>query len=145
MFELENCTNYLLARAQNAVAQEFRAALSPHDLTPLQCGVLNSLYKQEWMGLKELSEELFVNASTMTGVVDRLEAKNLVERRPSTQDRRALTIHLTDKGREMEGITDPLIREQNRLIESRLSPEENRLLKSILLKLSCQILQKGPC
>ncbi|MBL8583490.1 MAG: MarR family transcriptional regulator [Rhizobiaceae bacterium] len=50
-----------------------------------------------------LAERLGVEAMTLSGTLDRLEAKGLVERRADPADRRAKLVHLTDAGEEMIG------------------------------------------
>jgi DNA-binding MarR family transcriptional regulator len=50
------------------------------------------------MTCKELSEKTLVTKGTLTGVLDRLEKKGLIERVPSREDRRCTLIRLTPKG-----------------------------------------------
>ncbi len=51
--------------------------------------------------IKELSEEVFLNPSTIVGIVDRLEKHDVFTRERSVKDRRCVRIYLTEKGREM--------------------------------------------
>lgn len=51
--------------------------------------------------LKDLSEEVFLNPSTLVGIVDRLENAGLFTRERSVRDRRRVRISLTDAGREL--------------------------------------------
>ena len=67
-------------------------------LTPSQFDVLVTLGDTEGMTCKELSEKTLVTKGTLTGVLDRLAAKGLIERIPSREDRRAIFIRLTPKG-----------------------------------------------
>lgn len=136
MIELNECINYLLTKAQMAVTQDFKAALAPYDITPVQCGVLNCLYKDDGLGLKALCDRLAVNASTMTGVVDRLEAKGIVERRLDPTDRRALAVFLTNKGWDLESITTKTILESNEFVTKTFTKEEVDELKVILRTLA---------
>jgi DNA-binding MarR family transcriptional regulator len=53
------------------------------------------------LALKELAELLYLHPSTLVGVVDRLEAKDLVERRTDPRDRRRLQLVLTTAGAKM--------------------------------------------
>lgn len=50
MVELNSCVNFLLTKAQLAVNQEFKLMLADYEITPVQCGVLNCLYKQDGQG-----------------------------------------------------------------------------------------------
>jgi MarR family 2-MHQ and catechol resistance regulon transcriptional repressor len=67
-------------------------------LTPSQFDVIATLGDTEGMTCKELSEKTLVTKGTLTGVLDRLEKKGLVERVPSREDRRCTLIRLTPKG-----------------------------------------------
>lgn len=135
MVELYECVNFLLTRAQLAVNQQFKSMLADYDITPVQCGVLNCLYKKDGQSLKALSDELAVNASTMTGIIDRMEAKGVIERRPDPQDRRAQSVYLTDKGYELEDIASNTIRTANKKVLEEFSPEQTQVLKKLLREL----------
>ncbi len=132
MVELSECFNFLLSRAQLVVNKEFKIQLGEYDITPVQCGVLNCLYKEDGQGLKALSEKVSVNASTMTGVIDRMEAKGIIERRPDPNDRRAQGVFLTDKGYELEETATNTILEANKLVLDDYSDEQVDLLLGIL-------------
>jgi len=67
-------------------------------LTCSQFDVVATLGDTEGMTCKELSEKTLVTKGTLTGVLDRLEKKGLVERVPSREDRRSIFIRLTPKG-----------------------------------------------
>src|SRR3989442_13232429 len=67
-------------------------------LTPSQFDVIATLGETEGMTCKELSEKTLVTKGTLTGVLDRLEKKGLIERVPSREDRRGTLIPLTPKG-----------------------------------------------
>lgn len=67
-------------------------------LTSSQFDVIATLGDTEGMTCKELSERTLVTKGTLTGVLDRLEKKGLIERVPSRDDRRCTIIRLTPKG-----------------------------------------------
>lgn len=69
-------------------------------LTPPQFDVIVTLGDTNGMTCKELSEKTLVTKGTLTGVMDRLESKGLIERVPSQEDRRSTMIRLTGKGNE---------------------------------------------
>ena len=87
-----------LARAY----QEFESFSASHiralDLTPSQFDIVATLGNTDGMSFKELGEKTLITKGTLTGVVDRLEAKNLVKRIASTRDGRSQTVQLTHKG-----------------------------------------------
>lgn len=62
--------------------------------------VLAALYRQkEGLKMSELSSALMVSNGNVTGIIERLVGENLVERAPIPNDRRAMRVRLTDKGR----------------------------------------------
>ena len=75
-------------------------AVLPQERSTREFGVLTVLDATGPRSQQDLVEQLDVNRTIMVGVVDRLEADGLLERRRNPRDRRAYALHLTDKGRE---------------------------------------------
>jgi DNA-binding MarR family transcriptional regulator len=71
-----------------------RAELARSGLTAAQVSVISLLGTNGAMTLGELSRELELSHSTVSGIVDRLQAKDLVDRKPSPDDRRYVQISL---------------------------------------------------
>lgn len=67
-------------------------------LTPDQFDIIATLGDTEGMSFKELGEQTLITKGTLTGVVDRLEARGLVERIASDLDRRSTIVRLTRAG-----------------------------------------------
>src|ERR671928_2004208 len=74
------------------------AALAELGLGFAQAHALRMLDPDEPMPMSALAERLFCDASNVTGIVDRLEARGLVERRSSEGDRRVKALTLTEAG-----------------------------------------------
>jgi DNA-binding MarR family transcriptional regulator len=70
-------------------------------LTVSQSYCLRIFYFQGVRTMSELAAELHVRLSTVTGVIDQLEGKGLVERVDNPQDRRSLHVRLTPNGRNL--------------------------------------------
>src|SRR5205823_1066928 len=95
------------------------------DLSPALCHVMHLIEPGRPLPMGRLAETLSCDASNITGLVDRLESRGLVQRRASTQDRRVKELQLTPTGsrlrarllRRMTGRSHPL---------SRLSLDEQR-------------------
>jgi DNA-binding MarR family transcriptional regulator len=62
--------------------------------------VMEALVRSEGMSLKELSAAVSLAHSTVSGIVDRLQARGMVERRPGTQDRRITQVRVTKAVRD---------------------------------------------
>ena len=76
----------------------FVAGMAELDLTPVQGIVLRRLDPERPTPMWELAEALACDASNVTGLVDRLEARGFLERRSSPGDRRVRTLVLTPEG-----------------------------------------------
>ena len=70
-------------------------------LTPSQFDVIATLGDTDGMTCAELSAATLVTKGTLTGVLDRLEAKGLIRRESVVDDRRSIKIKLTDKGDQL--------------------------------------------
>src|SRR5215813_7478669 len=102
--------------------REHLPALSARfDLSPVQCHVLHLIEPDQPLPMGRLAETLSCDASNVTGLVDRLEARGLVQRRPSADDRRVKVLQLTPAGSRLRAL--PL---------ARLSPAQQRSLVRIL-------------
>src|ERR1700682_3487576 len=67
-------------------------------LSPAQCHVLHLIEPERPIPMGRLAETLACDASNVTGLVDRLESRGLVRRRPSAGDRRVKVLVLTPTG-----------------------------------------------
>lgn len=76
------------------------AAMAELDLTMQSAHALHSI-PREGLTMRELADELACDASNATGIVDRLEARGLVERHADETDRRIKRVCLTSAGRRM--------------------------------------------
>ena len=68
------------------------------ELSPAQCHVLHLIEPGRPIPMGQLAETLACDASNVTGLVDRLESRGLVRRRPSAADRRVKVLDLTPTG-----------------------------------------------
>lgn len=100
-------------------------------LSPVQCHVLHLMEPGRPVPMGRLAATLSCDASNVTGLVDRLEARGLVQRRPSAADRRVKVLHLTPVG---ERLRAQLLKQMTgRCIGlSRLSADEQRTLVRLL-------------
>jgi DNA-binding MarR family transcriptional regulator len=94
-----------LSEAFWGVARQIRhltkQTLEPWDITPGQSRALGVLSHHGLMRLSELSDHLRIAPRSTTEVVDALQERGLVERRPDPADRRATLVALTEEGRRV--------------------------------------------
>ena len=101
------------------------------DLSPAQCHVLHLIEPRRPLPMWRLAETLSCDASNVTGLVDRLEARGLVEREASTEDRRVKVLHLTTAGSRLRSSLLRRMTAQSHPL-SRLSARQQRALVKIL-------------
>lgn len=105
-------------------------------LTPSQFDVIATLGDTKGMTCRELSEKTLVTKGTLTGVLDRLAKKGLIERVPSREDRRCITIRLTSKGEaRFRDVFPAHIDYMKPHFERALTAAEANRLRELLLRL----------
>ena len=134
--ELDRCINFVLTKAQQSVQQMFKARLAPYGVTPGQYAVLACLWDGESKTAKQLADLLYLDGSTMTGILDRIEQKGLIIKQVDPKDRRAIRVTLTDAGRDLEGPLSQVILEANQEALANLGQVEGESLKALLHKLN---------
>ena len=82
--------------------QDYSQTVYTHfGITGPQLWVLKTIYQNGSLSLGDLSRRMFINPSTITGVVDRLEKKKYVLRIRNEKDRRVVKVQLTPKGNRL--------------------------------------------
>jgi DNA-binding MarR family transcriptional regulator len=104
------------------------------ELSPVQCHVLRLLEPDKPLPMRALAEGLCCDASNVTGLVDRLESRGLVRRRPSEEDRRVKVLELTPKGVRVRTVFLERMTAPPEGLE-RLSVREQQMLVRILGRL----------
>ncbi len=113
--------------------EEYEHAAAEHSLTGAQARVL-SLLALEPLPMRRVAQRLKCEPSNVTGIVDRLEARGLVERRPDPADRRVKLAAPTDEGaRTAERLRSSLDFAREPL--GQLTVAERTLLKELLQRM----------
>ncbi|SHJ16097.1 MarR family winged helix-turn-helix transcriptional regulator [Propionispora hippei] len=127
----------LLAKAEQKHNQFTKAVLNQKDLgiTPVQMLVLYTLYKGDGISVSELGKRSYLDNSTLTGLIDRLEMMKLVYRADSPEDRRAYLIFLTQKAIDLKAaVLDVCNTVRNEMLKE-CTGEEIEVLERVLLKI----------
>lgn len=93
----------VLSRAQIAVSRHSEGDVARHGLTGTEFAILEVLYHRGPLLLGEVQRKILVSSGGITYLVDRLEKRGLVERRPCADDRRARYAALTPEGEALIG------------------------------------------
>lgn len=122
----------LLRRAQARAARSFSAALQPLGIEGRHYGVLLNLSLHGPLSQRQLIDLTSSDKSAMVRTVDDLEARGLVERRPSPVDRRAYAVELTEQGREVFTAAVEVADDVSRRLLACLDGDEQALLVGLL-------------
>ncbi|MFE9094125.1 MarR family winged helix-turn-helix transcriptional regulator [Streptomyces sp. NPDC007264] len=113
--------------------EEYEEAAAEHALTGAQARLL-SLLSLEPLPMRRLAQKLKCEPSNVTGIVDRLETRGLVERRPDPADRRVKLAAATEEGRRVaRGLRDSLNFAREPL--AGLSREQRLSLRDLLVRM----------
>jgi DNA-binding MarR family transcriptional regulator len=121
----------LLHQLMKGERHRFLAVAAELDLHPAQAGALTQMEPDTPVPMNELATLLHCDNSNVTGIIDRLEARGLVERRPYQQDRRVKHIALTPLGVEQRARVRAHMAEAPAAFE-RLGAADQRVLRDIL-------------
>ena len=135
MEQIEECISFLVGKAHQQVNQVAKQRLAPYGVTPVQFAVLHGLWQRDGQSGAELSERLLLDSATMTGILDRLAAAGLIERRPDSTDRRVNRVMLTERGRALEAPLNREMDEMNAEFFGRFSAEDAARLRGLLAEL----------
>ncbi|MEI4800612.1 MarR family winged helix-turn-helix transcriptional regulator [Bacillus sp. NPDC077411] len=87
-----------LSRVQRSVMDIANKSIQSNGLNPTEFAVLELLYHKGTQPLQQIGERILIASGSITYVVDKLEKKGLVERKPCHNDRRVIYAHLTELG-----------------------------------------------
>jgi DNA-binding MarR family transcriptional regulator len=107
-----------------------------YDVSVTQCYALEALVRRGALTLNELAAHLFLDKSTASRVVDALERKGFVARRPHPQDGRALQLEPTAAGRTLHGRIEGDILEEERRLLADFAPDVRQAMTQLIAGLA---------
>jgi len=126
---------YLFRRMQQIAVALFVEECRAFALTPVQYAALVAIHTHPGIDATRLSAVIAFDRSTLGNVIERLEAKKLVERKPSPQDKRVKLLYLTRAGATVLGDIMPSVdRAQARMLQP-LKAADRKALKALLSRL----------
>ena len=125
---------HLIRRAHQISGAIFTARLAGFDITSVQYAAMVAIASQPGIDATRLSDLIAFDRATLGGVLDRLEAKGLIARQPSRQDRRIKTIALTSDGNALlDSVEGLVLAAQAEMLQS-LSETERAQFIALLKK-----------
>ncbi|KPN22259.1 MULTISPECIES: MarR family winged helix-turn-helix transcriptional regulator [unclassified Arthrobacter] len=135
-----------LFRAQVGVMRRLQRDPEFKELTMREYDVLFNLSRcpTGWTRLNELNEHLLISQPSLSRMVERLENKGLVQRRPARNDQRGVELALTDEGRAMQKRLGRIhVRGIHDLLAPALTAEELDQVKELMDKLLASLASEG--
>lgn len=134
-YQPDESVAYLMRRVINSLQAEIDRELEPQDLTSAQWVPLYKLHLGHATSAAELATVCMLDAGAMTRTLDRLEAKALIRRVRSAEDRRVVNLELTAEGTAAAGqIPATLCKVLNAHLKG-FTVEEWQLMKSLLRRM----------
>lgn len=131
----ENCICFQLGRLSRKITREYRDQISEFNLTHSQFFMLMAIIDFEGSLPSQLADKVDSDRATITGLIDRLERDEWVERRPVPGDRRALSIYLSTKSHNIKDQLISIFNGINGQFIDRYTQKEWRQLQTLLSKL----------
>jgi MarR family transcriptional regulator, lower aerobic nicotinate degradation pathway regulator len=126
---------YLFRRMQQIAVAIFVEECKAHDLTPVQYAALVAIRTHPGIDATRLSAVIAFDRSTLGSVIERLEAKAYIERKPSADDKRIKLLHLTKSGTALlHDIMPSVDQAQARMLQP-LKPADRKTLMALMTQL----------
>jgi len=126
---------YLFRRMQQIAVAIFVEECRAYELTPVQFAALVAIHTHPGIDATRLSAVIAFDRSTLGNVIERLEAKDCIERRPAREDKRVKLLYLTKSGATLLRDIMPLVdRAQARMLQP-LKPADRKTLMALLTQL----------
>ncbi len=126
---------YLISRIKQTGARLFDHMLAQADIDAFngaQGRILYVLWQKDGVSISSLSSQTSLANTTLTSMLDRMEAAGLIQRQASPNDRRACLIALTDKARSLKADYDRISQQMNELYYQGFTEEEVRRFEGYL-------------
>jgi DNA-binding MarR family transcriptional regulator len=126
---------YLFRRMQQIAVALFVEECKEYDLTPVQYAAMVAIHTHPGIDATRLSAVIAFDRSTLGSVLERLQTKSLIERRPAPEDKRVKLLYLTKSGVALLGDIKPSVeRAQARMLQP-LDPADRKKLLALLTQL----------
>ncbi|WP_373836060.1 MarR family winged helix-turn-helix transcriptional regulator [Jeotgalibaca arthritidis] len=114
----------VLMRSSQHVQESIKRSISNFGLNPSEFGVLELLYHKGEQPIQNIGKKILLASSSLTYVIDKLESKGLVSRKPCETDRRVIFTSITEDGRRLMDEIFPLNEKDIEKIFQALEPSE---------------------
>ena len=139
---LDEAIGLLTSQTNRKIGRYLNSNLEQYDITLEQWVVLVSLSKQDKINQKQLAEKVDKDQPTLARILDILERKKFIERKAIKEDRRAFSIHITDKGKSLKEELAPFIEDMFKRILLGIPKEKIDIYREVLIKINDNIVNE---
>ena len=126
---------YLFRRMQQIAVALFVEECRAFDLTPVQYAALIAIHTHPGIDATRLSAVIAFDRSTLGSVIERLETKKLIDRKPSDEDKRVKLLYLTRAGAAILRDIMPSVEQAQARMLQPLKPADRKVLLALLTQL----------
>lgn len=134
MSYLETLIGYNARRAALAVIGEFLEQMAVYDLKPVEFSVMSVVLHNPGVTSRQLCAALDILPPNLVGLIQLLETRGLIERKPHPYDGRAVGIHPTNEGEALMIKAEVTAKELEMNVGSKLTPNQVQTLVTLLQK-----------
>ena len=130
--DLEALPGHYIRRLQQIAVAIFLQETEKHGVTPVQYAALHKIGNAPGLDQRTLARSIGLDTSTTAGVIDRLEARGLMRRSASPEDRRVRLLSLTDAGQDLlESLEPDMLKAQDRILAPLPKSERAEFLRML--------------
>jgi DNA-binding MarR family transcriptional regulator len=127
---------FMLSSLGFAVSRRFHEVLGPLELEPGEFALMRAVSASDGEPQNALAERLHISPSWMVAIVDQLERRGLLERRPHARDRRVRNLHLTAAGKKLLKQAERRAEQFDRQVSDPLTGPELQQLLDLLQRVA---------
>jgi len=131
----ENYVCFKLNRVRRKIHRYYEVKLAQFKITPAQFYVLSALWDKDEIRFKDLSKRLDMDGATLTGVLDRMEKRDFIQRIEDPKDRRSVLVCLTTKSKEIRPQMIEIAQDLDAKFRKEVDEEDYNKLLEVLDKL----------
>lgn len=132
---LETLIGYNARRAALVAIELFLERMAVYSLRPVDFSVLSLITHNPGITSRQLCSTLNIQPPNLVGMINQLQRRELITRRPHPHDGRAMGLHLTPEGRKMVRQAEVTASELEDAATARLTPAERKTLIQLLRKI----------
>ena len=139
MVKLDEHVCFLMDVATRRITKFYNRRLRRFGITYNHLFILTCLWEREGVNVKDLAKRLCLDSSSLTGHLDRMERTALVVRQDDPDDRRAVRVFLTEKGRQLKEQLQPISQELKKTLQRGVPPKMVRAFAAALHHISSRL------